>query len=42
MNLDEKLLCHAALDASITEVKRLCNGYRWSTQAMGITIAGVG
>jgi hypothetical protein len=24
MNLDEKLLCHAALDASITEVKRLC------------------
>jgi len=26
---NEKTLCHAALDASVTEVKRLCDGYRW-------------
>ena len=26
---NEKTLCHAALDASFTEVKRICNEYRW-------------
>jgi hypothetical protein len=26
---NEKTLCHAALDASVSEVKRLCDGYRW-------------
>jgi hypothetical protein len=26
---NEKILCHAALDASVSEVKRLCDGYRW-------------
>ena len=26
---NEKLLCHAALDASVSDVKRLCEGYRW-------------
>ena len=26
---NEKTLCHAALDASVSEVKRLCEGYRW-------------
>ncbi len=25
----EKTLCHAALDAAVTDVKRLCDGYRW-------------
>ena len=27
---NEKTLCHAALDASVTEVKRLCSEYRWA------------
>jgi len=27
---NEKILCHAALDASVTEVKRLCTEYRWA------------
>lgn len=26
---NEKTLCHAALDASVTDVVRLCNEYRW-------------
>ncbi len=26
---NEKTLCHAALDASFTEVKRICNEFRW-------------
>ncbi|MDB3935435.1 HNH endonuclease [Granulosicoccus sp.] len=26
---NEKILCHAALDGSVSEVKRLCDGYRW-------------
>jgi len=26
---NEKLLCHAALDASVSDVKRLCDGFRW-------------
>ena len=26
---NEKTLCHAALDGSVSEVKRLCDGYRW-------------
>ena len=26
---NEKTLCHAALDGSVSEVQRLCNGYRW-------------
>ena len=29
---NEKILCHAALDASVSEVKRLCDGYRWSDE----------
>jgi hypothetical protein len=32
---NEKTLCHAALDASVTEVKRLCNGYRWTEDNKG-------
>ena len=24
----EKIVCHAAIDVLVTEVKRLCNGYR--------------
>ena len=32
---NEKTLCHAALDASVTEVKRLCNGYRWADDDNG-------
>lgn len=27
---NEETLCHAALDASVTEVERLCCGYRWN------------
>jgi hypothetical protein len=27
---NENTLCHAALDASVSDVKRLCEGYRWS------------
>ena len=26
---NERALCHAALDASVSDVKSLCNGYRW-------------
>ncbi len=26
---NERTLCHAALDAAVSDVKRLCNGYRW-------------
>jgi len=26
---NEKTLCHAALDGSVSEVKRLCDEYRW-------------
>ena len=26
---NEKTLCHAALDGSVSEVQRLCEGYRW-------------
>jgi len=28
----EKIICHAALDASVTDVKRLCSGYRWNDE----------
>jgi len=27
---NEQLLCHAALDASVSDVKRICNGYKWT------------
>ena len=27
---NEKILCHAALDASVSDVERLCQGYRWN------------
>ncbi len=27
---NESLLCHAALDASVSDVKLLCKGYRWN------------
>jgi hypothetical protein len=26
---NEKLLCHAALDATVSDVERICQGYRW-------------
>ena len=29
---NEKLLCHAALDASVSDVKKLCEGYRWNDE----------
>lgn len=32
---NEKTLCHAALDASVTEVKRLCDGYQWTKDENG-------
>ncbi len=32
---NEKTLCHAALDASVTEVKRLCNEFRWAQDDSG-------
>jgi hypothetical protein len=32
---NEKTLCHAALDASVTEIQRLCNGYRWTEDDNG-------
>ena len=28
---NEKTLCHAALDAPVSDVKRLCEAYRWKT-----------
>jgi hypothetical protein len=27
---NEKILCHAALDASVSDIQRLCQGYRWN------------
>ncbi|MDB4222551.1 13E12 repeat family protein [Granulosicoccus sp.] len=32
---NEKTICHAALDASVTSVKRLCNEYRWTEDDNG-------
>jgi hypothetical protein len=32
---NEKTLCHAALDASVTTVKKLCNEYRWTEDDNG-------
>ena len=29
---NEKLLCHAALDASVSDVEKLCEGYRWNDE----------
>ena len=29
---NEKTLCHAALDASVTDVHRLCSEYRWNRE----------
>lgn len=30
---NEALLCHSALDASVSEVERLCSAYRWSSDS---------
>lgn len=30
---NESLLCHAALDASVSDVKTLCEGYRWHEES---------
>jgi len=27
---NERILCHAALDASVSDIKTLCEGYRWN------------
>ena len=32
---NERTLCHAALDASVSGVKRLCDGYRWQDDSNG-------
>ena len=32
---NEKILCHAALDASVTDVERLCTEYRWKKVKSG-------
>ena len=32
---NERTLCHAALDASVSGVKRLCDGYRWQEDSNG-------
>lgn len=32
---NEKILCHAALDASVTEVNLICSGYRWKDNDNG-------
>ncbi len=32
-NKTEALLCHTALDASVSEVERMCNDYRWQQDA---------
>ncbi|ASJ74309.1 DUF222 domain-containing protein [Granulosicoccus antarcticus] len=32
---NEKCLCHAALDASVSDVKRLCAGFRWQEDDNG-------
>ena len=32
---NERTLCHAALDASVSDVKRLCAGYRWQDDSNG-------
>ncbi|MFT4728434.1 MAG: hypothetical protein ACI9UN_002941, partial [Granulosicoccus sp.] len=32
---NEKILCHAALDASVTEVVRLCNEHQWTEDESG-------
>ncbi len=31
----ERVLCHAALDASVSDVERLCNEYRWQQDHAG-------
>lgn len=31
----ERVLCHAALDASVSDVERLCNEYRWQQEHAG-------
>ena len=36
-NKNEKILCHAALDASVTDVERLCTEYRWKEENSGCT-----
>jgi hypothetical protein len=33
--VNEKTLCHAALDASVSDVVRLCDGYRWQEDDSG-------
>jgi len=32
---NERVLCHAALDASVSDVKKLCEGYRWNDDNSG-------
>lgn len=32
---NEKILCHAALDASVAEVKRVCDEFRWTEDKNG-------
>ncbi len=32
---NERVLCHAALDASVSDVERLCNDYRWQQDHAG-------
>ncbi|MEE9321417.1 MAG: DUF222 domain-containing protein [Granulosicoccus sp.] len=36
---NECLLCHASLDASVSDVQHLCHGYRWQTNEAGSTAA---
>ncbi len=33
---NEKILCHAALDASVSDVKRICEGYNWIQDDNGV------
>jgi len=32
LRVRRKLLCHAALDASVSDVKRICEAYRWDNK----------
>ena len=34
---NERVLCHAALDASVSDIKTLCEGYRWTDDDNGDT-----
>ena len=39
---NEKLLCLAALDASVSDVKTLCEGYRWNDESIVDAEVGIG